>query len=181
MKIERLRDRMTGCKWMAVIPQLISRICHKEPTVYRILSVRGCEACRRVLLHICLICCAVRWPLTRTSWAAFCGRIRTKRCGACSALRTRQVCVCAPLNGCGSPTLWAVIAGVMLLSLLLLLLAVPLRKSRAEKLINTVKRAKDEKKPLLDAAQFLFSDLIRVAKHQPSNGSSRPYDVRRVL
>jgi hypothetical protein len=39
-KIERLRDNMTGCKWMAVLPQLISRICHKEQSVHLILSVR---------------------------------------------------------------------------------------------------------------------------------------------
>lgn len=56
--------------------------------------------------------------------------------------------------------------------------AVPLRKSRAEKLIGTVRRAKDEKKYLLDAALFLFQDLIRVAKFQPASGSAKPYEVR---
>jgi hypothetical protein len=52
---------------------------------------------------------------------------------------------------------------------------VPLRKSRAEKLISTVRRAKDEKRAQLEAAQFLFTDLIRVAKHQPPSG--KPYEV----
>ncbi len=37
--IEKLRDSITGYKWMTVIPQLTSRICHKEPEVYRLLSV----------------------------------------------------------------------------------------------------------------------------------------------
>ena len=53
---------------------------------------------------------------------------------------------------------------------------VPARKGRADKLILTVRRGGPDKKVLLDAAQFLFQDLIRVAKHQPVAGA-KPYEV----
>ncbi len=49
-KIEKLRDSITGYKWMTVIPQLTSRICHKEPAVYQLLSVRQ-RACPCIWPH----------------------------------------------------------------------------------------------------------------------------------
>ncbi len=51
------------------------------------------------------------------------------------------------------------------------------RKARVDKMINNIRRVKDEKRPLFDAGQYLFQDLIRVAKFQPPN-NAKAYEVR---
>ncbi len=44
-KIERLSYTIPGYKWMTVVPQLTSRICHQQENVTTLLAVRTILCC----------------------------------------------------------------------------------------------------------------------------------------